>query len=83
MNILARLLVFGAALVILPSSVAAQRQPIIVHPITPAFPLFRCDGQRPPTFGAENCANWRLMKKQERLMDLQIKELEERRRRKH
>ena len=34
-------------------------------------------------FGAEICANWRLMKKQERLIDLQIKELEERRRRKH
>ena len=81
MNILARLLVCGAALVILPPSVPAQRQPIIVYPITPAFPLFRCDGQRAPMFGAENCANWRLMKKQEQLIDLQIKELERRHRR--
>jgi hypothetical protein len=31
-------------------------------------------------FGAENCPNWRLMKKQERLLDLQIKELEARKR---
>jgi hypothetical protein len=43
---------------------------------SPPLPLFRCDGQRPPVFGADNCANWRLMKKQEHLIDLQIKELE-------
>ena len=57
---------------------------------SPPFPLFRCDGQRPPLMGAENCPNWRalktqerLMKKQERLIDLQIKELEAHRRRKN
>jgi hypothetical protein len=26
-------------------------------------------------FGADQCANWRLMKKQEELIDLQLKEL--------
>jgi len=49
-------------------------------PSSPALPLFRCDGQRPPLVGAENCANWRLIKKQEHLIDLQIKELERRKR---
>jgi hypothetical protein len=47
----------------------------------PAFPLFRCDGQRPPIFGADDCQNWRIMQKQERLLDLQIKELQRRERR--
>jgi hypothetical protein len=46
----------------------------------PAFPLFRCDGQRPPIFGADRCQNWRIRQKQERLLDLQIKKLEAERR---
>jgi hypothetical protein len=50
------------------------------HYQPPPFPLFRCDGQRAPVFGADDCANWRLQKKQERLIDLQIKELERRQR---
>jgi len=78
MNSVAKLLVVYVAIALLASPMAAQQQPIYVHPIKPALPLFRCDGQRPPIFGAENCANWRLMKKQERLLDLQIKELEQR-----
>ena len=77
---MARLLLSGLALTLFPAAAAAQQQPIIVYPVTPAFPIFRCDGQRPPMVGAENCANWRLMKKQEQLLDLQIKELERRKR---
>lgn len=78
---LARFLAVSATFTFL-APAAAQQQPIYVHPIKPSLPLFRCDGQRPPIFGAENCDNWRLMKKQERLIDLQTKELEERKRRK-
>jgi hypothetical protein len=65
--------VLRCGIAILPSLVAARQQPTIVHPISPAIPLFRCGGQRLPTFGAENCANWRLMKKQEQLIDLRSK----------
>lgn len=41
----------------------------------PAFPLFRCDGQRPPMIGAENCPNWRLHEQQMRVLRLQEQEL--------
>jgi hypothetical protein len=37
---------------------------------SPPFPLFRCDGQRAPIFGAENCPNWQLH-------DLQMKVLKQ------
>ena len=73
----------GLAFTLFPAAAVAQQQPIIVYPVTPAFPIFRCDGQRPPMVGAENCANWRLMKKQELLLDLQIREMERTKRRRH
>jgi hypothetical protein len=57
-----------------------QQHPAVVGGGSPPFPLFRCDGQRPPMFGAENCPNWRLVKTQEQLIDLQIKEFQARRR---
>jgi hypothetical protein len=81
MNSLLKPLAICVAIALLPAPAATQQQPIYVHPIKPALPLFRCDGQRPPIFGAENCPNWRVMEKQERLLDLQIKELEAKRRR--
>ena len=83
MKTLAILLGMGTALTFQPSLVAAQQRPIFVYPVSPAFPLFRCDGQRPPIFGGGDCANWRVLQKQERLLDLQIKEMERRKRRRH
>src|SRR5689334_9793451 len=36
---------------------------------SPAFPLFRCDGQRPPIFGgAGACQNWRVLDLQEKVL---------------
>ena len=48
---------------------------------SPPLPLFRCDGQRPPMFGAENCPNWRLHEQQMRVLKLQEQELRARLRR--
>lgn len=70
----------AAALVFVAPTVATAQTHTYQPPSSPPLPLFRCDGQRPPVFGADNCANWRLMKKQEHLIDLQIKELERKQR---
>lgn len=45
----------------------------------PPFPLFRCDGQRPPMVGAENCANWRVQGLQEQVLREQLYQLRKQR----
>ena len=46
MAAMTRLLMTGLAFTLFPAAVTAQQQPFIVYPVTPAFPIFRCDGQR-------------------------------------
>ena len=55
------------------SPVYAQTE-VYIH-TSPPFPLFRCDGQRPPMIGSGHCPNWTLYNRQMRVLELQEREL--------
>ena len=73
-----RTLLLGIGLVL--SSISAHAQNFQPYQFqSPPFPLFRCDGQRPPIMGGKHCPNWQLHDQQMRVLKLQEQELLRRR----